>query len=316
MVIMKTIKTILLFLTVLVTSWGCQKDPLAEINEGDWNKERNIIDITFNGQIGEATITRDGDNANIVFKYNTDAGALASVKINAMEISYGASASVTVGETLNFDNANSSATITITPANGEPLQWVITLSPFTETLLGTWNIAGLYVYGGTGPEYGGAALLKMTDKPWCWNATNGPAAENDNALTFTLTGFTDDGNSYGTVVNNAGNDGLYADFIFINNDPYIDLNNFYRKIPKGTATWLRNYSTNLVVFTFADGTTTSGVFKSAGTETVYGSTTKTVIDHSFMFTLSGVDNWSKIYTDYDKFVSRPRYYWIDITKSK
>lgn len=313
---MKIIKNALIILTATLTLAGCQKDPLAEVNEGAWNKERNIIDITFNGQIGDATITRTNDAATISFKYNTGAGPVNSVMIKAMEISYGASTSVSVGQTLNFDNASSSATVMVTPANGEPLEWTITLTPFTETILGTWNISGLYVYGGTGPDYGGAALLKMTDKPWCWDATTGPVAEQDNTLTFTLDGFTEEGNSYGTIVNNAGTDGLYADFIFVNSDPDVDVNKFYRKIPTGTATWLRDYSSDMVIFTFANGTTTSARFKSAGTEPIYGSATRTVVDHSFMFALSGVDDWGHIYSDYDKFVSRPRYYWVDITKSK
>ncbi|HNX65339.1 MAG TPA: hypothetical protein PKH02_00575 [Bacteroidales bacterium] len=314
--IMKTTKIITIVLAAVLTLSGCQKDPLAEVNEGKWNKERNIIGITFNGQIGDAIISRDGDIATIDFKYNTAAGELSAVKLNGIEVSYGASASVSVGQTLNFDNTSSSAIITITSAQGKTLDWVVTLTPFTETLLGTWKISGLIVYGGTGPEYGGAAVIKMTDKSWCWNTTTGPAAEQDNSLTFTLDGFTDDGNSYGKVVNNAGNDGLYADFIFTSSDPDVDVNRFYRKIPTGEGSWLRNYSTGLVTFTFANGTTTSGTFVSAGTETLYGSITKTTVDHSISFTLSGVDDWSNIYKDYDKFVSRPRKFWVDITKVK
>jgi len=313
---MKTTKIITIILAVALTLYGCQKDPLADVNEGKWNKERNIIDITLNGQIGDALINRDGDAATIDFKYNTAAGELSAVKLNGMEISYGATASVSVGQTLNFDNATNSATITITSAQGKSLDWVVTLTPFTETLLGTWSISGLYVFGGTGPDYGGAAVLKMTDKSWCWDATTGPAAEQDNSLTFTLEGFTEDGNSFGKVVNDAGTDGLYADFIFTNSDPDVDVNRFYRKIPTGEGIWLRNYSTGLVTFTFANGTTTSGNFISAGTETVYGTITRTTIDHAISFALSGVDNWDKIYSDYDKFVSRPRRYWIDITKAK
>jgi hypothetical protein len=314
---MKPIRTTLLILAAAASLWGCQKDPLEEVNEGKWNKERNIIDITFTGQVGDAVITRDGDNATISFTFNpASPEPLNAISIKAMEISYGASASVNKGGTLNFDNTTSSAVITITPANGEPLDWTVTLTPFNETLLGTWSISGLYVFGGTGPEYGGAGIVKMTDKSWCWSATTGPAAEQDNSLTFTLSGITDDGNTYGTVVNNAGNDGLYADFIYTASDPDVDVNGFYRKIPTGTSTWTRNYSTGVITFIFADNHTSSGTFVSAGTETVYGSITRTTIDHAFSFTLSGTDDWTHIYSDYDKFVSRPRRYWVDITKSK
>ena len=59
---MKRYKFIFLALT-LVTLFGCQKDPLSEIKDGGWNKERNIIGISFDGQIGQTTIARDGADA-------------------------------------------------------------------------------------------------------------------------------------------------------------------------------------------------------------------------------------------------------------
>lgn len=300
---------------------ACQKDPLDEVNDGNWNKEKNILGISFNGQVGNATITRNGDIATIEFTYNTSVSEdFSAIEITALEVSYGAKASATVGETLNFENSENSAAITITPVHGDPLNWTIKLSPFNETILGTWNITALSVYGGTGPVYGGASVAEMTDKSWCWDASTGPAAEKNNTLTFTLSGIDEDGNSYGTIVNDAGNDGKYANFTYINSDPDVDLNSFYRKIPEGEATWLRNYAAGTVTFTFSDGSTSTCDFVEAGTETLYSDAsrtiTKTVIDHAFAFTLSGVDDWTNIYTDYDRFVSNPRKYWIEITKSK
>lgn len=318
---MKSIKYMLFALAAISLLNACQKDPLEEVNDGNWNKERNIIGISFNGQVGNATINRDGDIATIEFTYNTAVSEdLSTITVTALEISYGANASVSVGDVLNFDNTDNTATITVTPVHGDPLNWTIKLNQFTETLLGTWNITNLSVYGGTGAVYGGAAVIEMTDKPWCWDASTGPSAEKDNTLTFTLDGIDDNGNSYGTVVNNAGNDNEYANFVYVLSDPDVDVNSFYRKIPKGEATWKRDYSAGTVTFTFADGSTSTGAFASAGTETLYTDAsrtiTKIIIDHAFEFTLSGVDDWGSIYTDYDKFVSNPHKYWIDITKSK
>ena len=109
---MKRYKFIFLTLT-LVTMFACQKDPLSEIRDGGWNKERNIIGISFAGQIGLTTIVRDGTNATIGFlDYSSD---FSNIQINALEVSYGASASVKVGDKLNFNNAEKTATITITP---------------------------------------------------------------------------------------------------------------------------------------------------------------------------------------------------------
>jgi len=313
---MNRIKNILiLFAAGMPLLFSCQKDPLDEVNDGKWNKERNIIGITFNGQVGEAAITREGNTATISFTYNTATSSdFSAIKVDAIEISYGATASVKKGETLNFQNTSNSAVITVTPVNGEPLDWVVTLTPFTETLLGTWDIDGLIVYGGTGPEYGGTAVMEMTTKPWCWSTVDGPAVEEDNYLTFEMEGITSSGNTYGKIVNNAGPDGLYANFIYVNKDPKVDINKFYRKIPKGEGQWLRDYSAGTVTFTFADGTTTTGLFAGPGTEDLGNGKTKTIKNYAFEYALSGVDDWSNIYNDYDKFVSRPRRFWIEITK--
>ena len=169
------------------------------------------------------------------------------------------------------------------------------------------------VYGGTGPEYGGAAVVVMTSKSWVWPAKGGPAAEQDNTLTFTLTGITEEGNTYGKVVNDAGADGLYADFIYIK-DPVTDVNNHYRKIPKGEGEWSRNYTTGTISFKFPNGETTTGTFIGPGVEDLGNSKTRTTTNNAFRFTLNGTDDWVKIYSDYDKFVKRPRVFWIDVTK--
>ena len=60
---MKYLKILLLILTTSAFLWSCQKNPLDEVNEGKWNKERNILGITFNGQVGDAVIDRTGDSA-------------------------------------------------------------------------------------------------------------------------------------------------------------------------------------------------------------------------------------------------------------
>ena len=76
--------------------------------------------------------------------------------------------------------------------------------------------------------------MQLTDKPWCWSETYGPQAECDNVLTFTMTGVTDEGNTSGICINDAGADGKYADFIFLgdgnkeNPGVDIDLKKFYR----------------------------------------------------------------------------------------
>ena len=311
---MKKIKFAILLLFV-VSLFSCVTDPLKDIEEGNWNNERSVINIKLENQVGKATIERiDDQTGTIVLASNVDAVPdLSSIKLSSIQLSYGAESSVKVGESFNFENASKTATMTVTSPTGMTREYTITATSFKETILGTYKITNLVVYGGTGPEYGGASVMAMTSKSWLWAATDGPQAELDNSLTFTLSGIDDDGNTYGKVVNNAGADGLYANFIYIK-DPVTDVNNHYRKIPTGEGEWSRNYTTATISFTFADGKTTTCTYIGAGVEDMGNKKSKTTTDNAFRFTLNGTDDWGKIYSDYDKFVKRPRVLWVDVTK--
>ncbi len=309
--------TFLLVPLLTLILFSCQKNPFSEVDKGNWNNERSILDIKLANQVGKATITRiDSSRGSVALAINVAAVPdLSKIKIVQLQLSYGDKSSKSVGDDLSFDNASQSATITVTSPTGKSRVYTITASSFRETLVGTWDITGLTLYGGTGPEYGGGAVLKLTDKPWDWPADDGPQAELDNVLTFKMTGITDDGNTYGTVTNDAGPDGLYADFLFIGK-PQTDVNHFYRKIPEGKGTWLRNYATGLITFTFADSSTTSGSFVGPGTVDLGNGLSETTTDNAIEFDLNGTDDWDNIYSDYDKFVERPRKFWIDIKKQK
>lgn len=308
---MKSFKYII-FILGLLSLVACKENLTEEVDNGEWNKERNILGITFEGQIGKAIISRDGSDAHLTFTYNVAVGEIDAVKIKDIEISYGATSSITIGENLNFDNENKSASIEITPKHGDPLTWIIYLEEFEEPLLGSWNIAGLYVFGGTGPSYGGAAIIKMSSKSWCW-PSDGPQAEEDNIVTFELDGIDDSGNTYGTLMNDAGADDTYADFRFVNGTD-VDVNHFYRKLPQGEGKWYRDYAKETLTIEFPNGQKETCVFLEPGEVDAGEGTTRTLATHSLMFSLKGVDDWSNIYNDYDKFVSNPRKYWIDIKK--
>lgn len=311
-----------LFLAILILGqFGCVKDPFQEFEEGDWNNERSILDIRFENQVGVAEITTiDASTGEIKVEINvTNLPDLSNIVIDGVAASYGAEISAGIGDALNFENASNSAEIKVTSPTGITRSYTIIAEPFVETFVGTYEVTNLVVLGGTGPEWGGGAVLPMTDKPWIWPETGGPQAELDNTITITLDSITPEGNTFGTITNNAGPDEMYADFQYVL-DPPTDVNNFYRKIPKGEGTWLRNYTTNTITFTFADGTTTSGSLVTAGTEEFAWdngySNSKTTENYALAFNLEGTDDWDNIYTDYDKFVRKPRRYWIDLTKQE
>ncbi|MFH6985716.1 hypothetical protein [Marinoscillum luteum] len=312
---MKFISNILLAVLVL-SLFSCVKDPFADFEEGGWNNERSVLNIKFENQVGEAEIVRIDESTGVIeLTINVDAVPdLSQIKVSSLQLSYGATGSVGIGDALNFENGDQSASMTVTSPTGKSRVYTITVDSFQESILGTYKVSNLIVYGGTGPEYGGGAVLAMTDKPWIWPETGGPQAELDNSFTLELTGITEDGNTYGTIVNDAGADGLYADFSFVL-DPPTDINHFYRKVPAGAGEWLRNYATGTITFTFADGTTTSGSFiETNTTEDLGNGLSKTTTGHAFAFNLNGTDDWDKIYSDYDKFVKKPRRFWIDLEK--
>jgi hypothetical protein len=311
---MKKIIYLFVALTALLQV-SCEKDPQDDLEDGGWNNERSILSIKFENQVGNAQVTRADDvTGEVDISINvTDLPDLSHIVLQELVLSYGARANLNAGEAINFENADHSASLIVTSPTGKQRTYRVVAASFEETLIGTYNVDNLILYGGTGPEYGGGAVLALTDKPWIWPENAGPAAELDNTLTFTLEGISPEGNTFGTVINDAGADGLYADFLFIGS-PQTDVNNFYRQIPQGTAKWTRNYANNTITFTFADGSVKTGSFIGPGTQDLGNNLSKTTANNAFVFDLNGTDDWDAIYSDYDKFVKKPRRYWIDITK--
>jgi hypothetical protein len=299
-----------IFIIAIILLGACKKDP----SEGIQSHERAIEAVTLGGglvQVGPAVVDRA--SSKVTVRVLLQAGTtFESVKAN-IQTSYKSTIKPGADAPINFAANGNQATYTVTAETGEKRDWTVQLVPFTEPLLGTFDIKSLVVYGGTGPEYGGGGVVKMTDKPWVWPAVGGPEAEQDNTLTFVYTGVTADGNTTGKVTNAAGPDGKYADFKYILNPP-TDVNHFYRTIPKGEGTWVHDYNANKVIFKFADGTTSTATFAVAGKTDLGNGQSRTVTDNSFVFNLNGTDDWNNIYSDYDKFVKHPRVYWIDVKK--
>lgn len=312
------------YILIAITVFGmqsCVNDPLEDITKGGWNHERTVIGIIFENQVGKAIIENtDSTTGVITLAINVSViPDLTNVKLTQLELSYQAKSTLTIGQTMNFQNDTKSGIITITSVTGQKRDYTIHVTEFNETILGVWDIKALTVYGGTGPEYGGGGVLQLSDKPVCWSTVYSPTTECDNTLTFTLDSISEGGNTYGKVVNNAGADGKYADFIFSGDNPEnpsktVDVTKFYRQIPKGTGHWMRDYVKGTVMFTDSIGKITTGTFVSAGTEDLGNGKTMTITNNAFAYNLSGTDDWTNIYKDYDKFVKKPRRYWISVTK--
>ena len=205
-----------------------------------------------------------------------------------------------------------------------------------DTLLGKFKIKTMWVYGGTGPSDGGAGWVDLHNKPWWFDQTSGHgiAAELDNYLEFTLTDLLDGGAKLtGKCVNYAGVDGKSWSCWFhndaINGGIPDDGNKFYRQIPIGESTWVRDLTVNPNTVTFIDrygNETVVEVYEptetfvpgysdsnaAANTRTFPRSAEDDLTFHKKL--TNGTDNWTAIYNEIDKLYYRPRDFFIDVER--
>ena len=333
---MNTIKLMLVaaFGLMLLNSCNNKYDELI-------SPERNILNISFAGQIGPAEIERTTGKAEISFTYR--GASPASIEVKNLELSWKAQASVAVGSTLNFDNSTNTAVITVTAENGKSLDWTVKMVPFVEFLVGTWRVKELWMYGGY-PAWGGSAIQFMNQKSWCWDQSTGPIAENDNLIVFTQTGINAEGHAYGTFVHQSGPNGKFADFQYKSGADHgnvvYDLNHIYRAIPTGAGSWTRNYDDGTVTFTFPGGNKRVSEFYAPGAYPfefyelaapngdgrkldLYGSSLSAYPDrvnslksnHIFLFNIKGMGlGGGLVYSDDGRYLENPQFFWVEVQK--
>ncbi|SBW06876.1 hypothetical protein [uncultured Dysgonomonas sp.] len=283
------------------------------------NSDKNIINITFENQIGNPIFS---DNSNVIkIMFNQFTEGKSKIKLKNLELAAGVFANISVGDEISIGDESNSTSLEVTSESGIKQTWIVNFVPFSEELVGTWRITTLSVYGGAWPEYNSsAAYSSMTDRSWNWKTDGtGPVAEYDNTLTFTLEGISESGDPYGKVINSAGADGKFADFIFMDNPNEaaspIDVNYHYRKIPRGESSWKRNIANGTITFTAADQSTTIGFFVGPGTEILDQNSSITISDRAFTFDLQPTYIWLDIYKDRERFVENAKKYWIQVTKT-
>ena len=205
-----------------------------------------------------------------------------------------------------------------------------------DSLLGKFRIKTMWVYGGTGAEYGGAGWVDIYNKPWWFDQASGHSitAELDNYLEFTLTDLLDGGNKLtGKCVNWAGVDGKNWSCYFhnsqINGGDPTDGNALYRHIPIGESTWVRDLTVtpNTVTFTDAWGNVTVVEVYEPTYEFVPGYNDSNAAANTRTFprtegddltfhakVTAGKDNWNTIYNEIDKVYDRPRDFFVDVDR--
>ena len=205
-----------------------------------------------------------------------------------------------------------------------------------DSLLGKFRIKTMWVYGGTGAEYGGAGWVDIYNKPWWFDQASGHSitAELDNYLEFTLTDLLDGGNKLtGKCVNWAGEDGKNWSCYFhnsqINGGDPTDGRALYRHIPIGESTWVRDLTVtpNTVTFTDAWGNVTVVEVYEPTYEFVPGYNDSNAAANTRTFprtegddltfhakVTAGKDNWNSIYNEIDKVYDRPRDFFVDVDR--
>ena len=323
-------KIIFISLGCILAVTGCKKDPWDVVEEGKWNNDRMIIDIKFAGQAGTAEIENTDESTGVISLQLASnlVEDMSAVKVESISLSYKATSSVKAGETVDFSGAEAPR-ITVTSYTGLERVYTIDMTEFTETIVGNYAIKSSIVWGGTGSTYGGAALTDPATKSWCWDGNGyGPSAEYDDYLEFTLTEIMEDGNTTGQCIHYGGADAKHWNCVFAaSSNPEtgvaLDLHGFYRQIPVGTSTWVRNYTDNTISFTDSEGNVTTGELLAAGNYDytvnredtgVTETHTVEVTGNAFLFSLSGTEDWNNIYTDYDKFAKHPMDYYVMVEK--
>ena len=205
-----------------------------------------------------------------------------------------------------------------------------------DSLIGKFKIKTMWVYGGTGAEYGGGGWVDLHNKTGWFDQSSGHgiAAELDNYLEFTLTDLLDAGaKRTGKCINYAGEDAMFWSCYFhnakINGGVPEDGGKFYRQIPIGESTWVRDLTVepNTVTFTDSYGNVTvvelyeptvtfvpgyNDSAAEANTRTFPRSAEDDLTFHKKL--TNGKDNWTDIYNEIDKVYHRPRDFFIDVER--
>ena len=231
-----------------------------------WLRERTPVNFRLESQIGAAVISNDWRNdavGSITVSIITGGLDLTKVKVEALDFKFPQSefcptANISKGSTL--DLSNGSASFTVTAFNGETRTYTVTYSQFVDPLEGTYTftpIGGLL--DGSAPQcafiiVGGwdDAVVRSTvmDKWWHWGEGYMPTDEDDNTLSFCLEkADAETGATFGSLVNTAGDDGKYANYVYNNS---IDVNSKYRIFPAGKSRWGKPGDGSIVVYDYDD----------------------------------------------------------------
>lgn len=249
-------RRLLFTLFITLASISCTKkidSPLA-LND------LSLLEIQIKGQMGTAVIERGRHEASAtIFVMEGNGFDYSSVEVAGIVVSYGASASVTAGSTLNFSNPERRAKITVTSGSGRKMDWWIYLKPYDAFYVGTWRIIEIKLCCNQ-------RLANCGDGSWETQLSGSEfgdfgKAEYDNRIIITMNEGVKNNKLSGEITNTPGNDGEYGHFwgVFspyskeapLNMDPRLR-----HLMPPGTSTWELDLTTNQMKITGGNVTST------------------------------------------------------------
>jgi hypothetical protein len=231
-----------------------------------WLRERTPVNLRLESQIGAAVISddwRNDETGSVAVSLITGGLDMSAVKVVALDFEfpdseYCPTASIGAGSTI--DLSDGTAEFTVTAYNGETRTYTISYSVFTDPLEGCYSFTPIGgILDGSAPLiafiiHGGwdDAEVRSTvmDKWWHWGDGYMPTDEDDNILSFRLEeADAETGATFGTLVNYAGPDGKYANYMYQN---WNDVNGKYRIFPTGKSRWAKPGDGSIVVYAYED----------------------------------------------------------------
>lgn len=252
---MKRLSIILLLAMAAVSCSKKIDSPLA-LND------LSLLEIQIKGQMGTAVIERGRSGATAtIFVMEGGDFDYSRVEVTGIVVSYGASASVTEGSTLNFSNPERRAKVTVTSGSGQQMDWWIYVKPYDAFYVGTWRIIDIKLCCNQ-------RLANCGEGSWETQLSGGEFGdfgkpEYDNRIIITMNEGVKDNKLTGEITNTPGADGEYGHFwgVF---SPYskeepLDMDPRLRYLmPEGTSTWELDLTTNQMKIT--NGNVTSTMF--------------------------------------------------------
>lgn len=216
--------------------------------------------------------------------------------------------------TVNGDAFEKSTTKSVTITRNHLSKMAPVLVAAGQAASTVYRISHLWLWGGTGPEWGGTKVFDLLTKPDYFNKEDGRGIE---ALTDNYYELKPDG----TFVNHAGEDGrnwwfVYSGAVNPENHKDLDLRKFYDVLPLAQGQYAIDGST--VTFTKPDNTKTQATLVGPGTYDMPNTSplkSVTIGTQALMFTITGgVENWDQniMYTDYHAIAGNPKVLFIEL----